>query len=259
MVIRKRKQPTPDFKLPPPYQPMTGERAPLQVQGVFPYCVLMQVASKDDKDDYVLCRGFDCRMNRFIEYEEGNSDKPGIPVAKPYGSRRKGLYKMAGMYAASLPFQSSNASPVLAKIRIGQNPGKSQVSPGHPADLLEEVDELLTDDGKYVNWMFIEQGSATLYWCMLMEAHPGADTCFDIIVGDWDAEFNKWIFTCADTPDIGVDFHYDAPLPEIYACGWFEKHPSDTTDSGWIYHVVSLDCTSRGACADLTATGCGEA
>ncbi len=123
----------------------------------------------------------------------------------------------------------------------------------------EEVDELLTDDGKYVNWMFIEQGSATLYWCMLMEAHPGADTCFDIIVGDWDAEFNKWIFTCADTPDIGVDFHYDAPLPEIYACGWFEKHPSDTTDSGWIYHVVSLDCTSRGACADLTATGCGEA
>ena len=52
MTIRKRRQATPSFRLPPPYQPITGERAPLMVQGEYPYCAMMQVAAEDEYDNY---------------------------------------------------------------------------------------------------------------------------------------------------------------------------------------------------------------
>ena len=94
MTIRKRRQPTPHFKMPPPFEPLTGERAQLLAQGVFPYCAMMQVAAEDEHDNYVICRGFDTRIRKFIDYEEGNSDKPGIPVAKPYGRRSAGGYEI---------------------------------------------------------------------------------------------------------------------------------------------------------------------
>lgn len=98
-----------------------------------------------------------------------------------------------------------------------------------------------------------------LVWAMLMENHPGNDICFDIIIGEWNSETNTWEFDCQTTAgdyEVGIDFHYGAPFPDIYACGWFKRMPSGTTDSGNIYHVVSLDCTSRGSCANLTTTGC---
>jgi hypothetical protein len=95
---------------------MKGERAPLQMEGVFPYCVLLQVAAEDDQDNYVLCRGFDPRIGKFIDYAEGNSDKPGIPVAKPYGNRSVGMYQIGEMHAALLPTQSSSPEPYGAKV-----------------------------------------------------------------------------------------------------------------------------------------------
>lgn len=165
-MFRKHRNPTPGFRMPPPFQPMTGTHAALQVPGVFPHCVLMQVAAEDTEDEYVLCRGFDPRINKFIDYEEGNEDKPGIPVAKPYRCRMAGLYHMAEIYAAALPVQSSCPSPTGAKIRIGQNPGKAKTSTGPPADLDEEVEELFTTEGKAVNWMFID--------------FPGEQVCFEL-------------------------------------------------------------------------------
>ena len=161
-MFRKRRQPTPNFRIPPPYQPITGQRAPLQIEGVTPYCVLMQVAADDTEADYVLCRGFDTRINRFVDYESGNSDKPGIPVAKPYGSRLAGIYQIGAIYAAALPVQGTCPSPTDAKIRLGQNPGVASVSDGHPADLDEEVEELRTSDDGAVNWMFIGYGGTTI-------------------------------------------------------------------------------------------------
>lgn len=169
-MFRKRKNPAPSFRMPPPFQPISGQHAALHASGLWPYCVLMQVAKADVHKNYCVCRGFDPRIQKFIDYEEGNEDKPGIPVAKPYGSRRTGLYEVAQIFAAALPIQSSDGSaspssvyrvppsPTTAPIRLGQNPGKA--SDGHPADLQETVEPLLTDEGKYINWMFLEVPSA---------------------------------------------------------------------------------------------------
>ena len=155
-MFRKRRNPTPSFRIPTAFQPMSGNQAALQVPGVFPYVVLMQVAAEDTEPNYVLCRGFDPRINKFVDYEADNTDKPGIPVAKPYGQRAKGLYGIAQMYAAALPIQCYSPSPTEAKIRLGQNPGKAAESAGHPSSLTEEVEILYTTEGKAINWMFIE-------------------------------------------------------------------------------------------------------
>lgn len=104
-------------------------------------------------------------------------------------------------------------------------------------------------------------GASGDYWCMLMEDHPGLDKCFKIIVGEWNPATNGWDFDC-ETPEneweTGVDFHNGVPYPDEFACGWFQRQPSDTTASGYIYVVKSLDCTSRGECDNISATGCDE-
>jgi hypothetical protein len=92
-----------------------------------------------------------------------------------------------------------------------------------------------------------------LYWCMLMEAHPGQNTCFDIIVGTWCPAEHKFRFDC-DTLETdyetGIDFHYGVPYPtEAGARGWFKRMESTWTDSGYIYVCVSLDCESPGTCS----------
>jgi len=146
MTIRKRRQPTPHFKLPPPYQPITGERASLMAKGDYPYCAMMQVAAEDTHADYVICRGFDPRIRKFFNYEEGNDDKPGIPVAKPYGSRGAAQYEIGQVFPAVIPLT-----------RLGQNSGVAADTTGHPADLDEEVEILKTDDdSKVINWLLLE-------------------------------------------------------------------------------------------------------
>jgi hypothetical protein len=156
---RKRRQPTPDYKLPPPYQPITGERATLAIPGVYPYSAMMQVAAEDTHKNYVICRGFDIRINRFIDYESGNADKPGIPVAKPFSKRTVGAYEIAEIHPALLPLQSSNPSPVDVPWRVGQNPGVA--TDGQPASLNELVDELYTDEGILINWMLIDSAGGS--------------------------------------------------------------------------------------------------
>jgi hypothetical protein len=160
-MFRKRKQPTPLFRLPPPYNPITTERGDLVTSGAAPYCAMMQVAEEDTHDNYVLCRGFDIRTNKFVDYENGNANKPGIPVAKPYGNRATSLYFIGQIIPAILPLQSSGPSPDDVLWRLGQNPGVSAVSSGHPADLDEQVNSLSTDEGKRINWMLLDSSSST--------------------------------------------------------------------------------------------------
>lgn len=136
MTIRKRKTPTPYFKLPPPFNPISGERAALVTHGVSPYCALMQIAEEDVHENYVICRGFDPRIRKFLD---------SIPVAKPYGSREAGEYTVGQVFPALLPLQ-----------RLGQTPGVASVTQGHPADLDEVVDNLYTDDGTAINWLLID-------------------------------------------------------------------------------------------------------
>ena len=172
MTIRKRRQPTPGFGLPPPYQPITGERAKLIVQGLFPYCALVQVAAEDTHDDYVVCRGYDPRVKRYFDYEEGDADKEGFAVAKPYGNRTSGIYEIGQVFIALLPIG-----------QLGQNPGVAADTEGHPADLDEDVDILYDTDSKVVNWMIVEPPSiASMITASVNEASDVAasDATFNI-------------------------------------------------------------------------------
>lgn len=92
-----------------------------------------------------------------------------------------------------------------------------------------------------------------LYWCILMEAHPGRGKCFNIIVGTWCPVEHQFRFDCdAVAFETGIDFHYGVPYPiEIGARGWFKRMPSAWTDSGYIYVCVSLDCESPGECNEV--------
>ena len=155
-MFRPRKNPTPGFRMATPFQPMSGEHAALRLQGIYPYCSMMQIAAPDTIDDYVICRGFDTRIGRFIDYAAGDPNKPGIAVAKPYGKRSAGVYQVAEIYLALLPLQTDNASPSDVPWRVGQNPGVAAVTQGHPADLNELVDFLKDASGTYINWMLVD-------------------------------------------------------------------------------------------------------
>jgi hypothetical protein len=201
MTIRKRRQPTPYFKLPPPYSPVSGETAALDWTGIFPFVAMMQVAKEDVHKNYVICRGHDIRFNLFYDYEAGNPDKPGIAIAKPYGRRRTCVYRIAQILPAVIPMQSWNPQPATVPWRVGKNPGVATVSSGHPADLLEEVEKLYTDEGKLIDWMFLEDDDEDLMVRALECIKPG-DT-------DKRAQPQKWDGTC------WVD---DDDKPEVYIC-----------------------------------------
>ena len=91
-----------------------------------------------------------------------------------------------------------------------------------------------------------------LYWCILMEAHPGQGQCFDLLVGTWCPVEHQFRFDCdAEEFETGIDFHYGVPYPEEPgARGWFKRMPSAWTTSGYIYVCVSLDCESPGECGE---------
>lgn len=92
--------------------------------------------------------------------------------------------------------------------------------------------------------------NSDLYWCMLMENHPGRGKCFDMVIGEWCSGEHKFRFDCDATEfETGIDWHYGVPYPDKYAQGWFQRMPSDWTDSGYIYVCVSLDCESDDDCA----------
>lgn len=189
MTIRKRRQPTPDFKLPPPYEPITGRQAPLKAEGEFPYCALMQVAAEDSHADYVICRGFDTRIRRFVDYEAGNADKPGIAVAKPYGNRVMCYYKVGSVYPAFLPLG-----------KLGQNPGVvddiRDACLGQPEGLDVEVEFLKDENDKYINWMLIDSGPAFLWVELKHDLYPCGVIEGYVLTSDSEG---NWCDTCEHT------------------------------------------------------------
>lgn len=171
MSFRKRRRPTPHFKVPNPFNPIQGGQANLRQDGLSPYCSMMQVAAEDIYENYVICRGFDTRILRFVDYAEGDDNKPGISVAKPFGNRVVGKYKIAEVYPALLPTQGNTEftgfrqvtytppSPVDVEWRVGQNPGKvtgGGLEGGQPEELTDTIEILYDHNGKVVNWMLID-------------------------------------------------------------------------------------------------------
>lgn len=102
-----------------------------------------------------------------------------------------------------------------------------------------------------------DESEDELYWCILVEAHPGRGRCFNMLIGTWCPSEHKFRFDCDATEyEIGIDWHYGVPYPtEAGARGWFKRMTSNWTDSGYIYVCVSLDCESPGACDGDYDTG----
>jgi hypothetical protein len=138
--------------MPPPYNPMTGQFAPLVQPGEYPYCALVQIAEEDTHDDYVVCRGYDPRTKTFWLYDESDETKNGFSVAKPYSNRRPGQYQVGHIFPALLPL-----------CQRGQTPGVAATSQGQPADLDEEIEILYSDEGKVINWLLLDTGQANVF------------------------------------------------------------------------------------------------
>jgi hypothetical protein len=155
-----------------PYHPLRGDKDNMRQDGTSPFCAMFQVASDDVYDDYVICRGFDTRILKFIDYEEGNDDKPGISVAKPFGNRTAGTYEIGEVYPAFLPTQGNAdftdfrqvtyvpPSPIAVMWRVGQNPGVvedgSELDGGQPEDLDATIEILYDHNDKVINWLLID-------------------------------------------------------------------------------------------------------
>ncbi len=164
MFFRKRRRPTPGFKVPSPFNPVQGEHASLRQDGVSPFCAMMQITEEDTYENYVICRGFDPRILRFME---------NISVAKPFGKRAPGTYQIAEVYPAFLPTQGNAdftdfrnttyvpPSPANVAWRVGQNPGvvSDGLDGGQPAELTDEIGILYDHNGKVINWLLIDSGS----------------------------------------------------------------------------------------------------
>lgn len=172
---RKRRRPTSEFKIPNVFNPITGTHSTLREEGIHPYCAMVQVAAADTYEDYVICRGFDPRILKFVDYAAGDPDKLGISVAKPFGNRTTGNYTIGEIYPAFLPTQGSVGevggtqlgdytppSPTAVDWRVGQNAGTATPSGagGHPTALVDAIEELIDHNGVHVQWMLISGGAS---------------------------------------------------------------------------------------------------
>lgn len=215
------------------------------LEGVFPYVAMMQVAAEDTEDDYVICRGFDIRMDRFIDYAAGDADKPGIPVAKPYGRRQSGLYRIGQVFPAILPFQTGSPSPSSVPWRVGQNPGVAADSVGHPADLNETINALEDSGFTKIAWQLLDDPDGPQRFCLAVD-HPGRGVVFTVYRGTWDPDTHAWTFDTSVAIE-AIDWFNGAPEPNSGARCWGVERPSNTY--GVIVEVLELDCDSPGACS----------
>lgn len=260
-MFRKRKVSTPGFGH-TPYNPLHGDQANLRQDGTAPYCAMMQVAADDTYDDYVICRGFDTRILKFIDYAEGDEDKPGISVAKPFGLRKPDTYRIGEIYPAFLPTQGNALfndfrqvtytppSPVAVEWRVGQNPGVVSgggLDGGQPEDLSDTIEILRDHNGKVVNWMLIDStpdpGSTVEYVITAVGSvettgpYTGLKIASVVIKGASDASL---IDTTVDVVDHSGGLFDDPDDPTM--AGW----------TGWAFWAVYKSLESGVDCDTLT-------
>ena len=166
MVRRRRTPITPHFRIPPPFNPLTGQFAALGQTPDLTRVAMMQVSEEDTHDNYVVCRGYDPETKRF--YNE-------VLVAKPYGQRGTGKsYQVGEIYAA-----------VKAHTRLGDNSGKAAESTGHPEDLDEEVEILKDDDNeKPIAWLLLDSAEGDLRFELTATFEHGGTAIADVIGGE---------------------------------------------------------------------------
>lgn len=231
IMFRKRKRPTPQFKIPSPFNPIQGENANLRQDGTAPYCAMMQVAAEDTYTNYVICRGFDTRILRFIDYAAGDDDKPGISVAKPFGKRRTGTYSIGQVYPALLPTQGNDTfsgfrqvtyvppSPVDVNWRLGQNPGvvSGGSDGGQPESLSDTIEILYDHNGNVINWLLIDSsggGEGSRIRFRIVDV-----VCYGDILDHVVAEWTHYSGGCENPPgadEYGYVDIYDSCVMEYY-------------------------------------------
>jgi hypothetical protein len=235
-----------------PLDATTGKLEQLVNPREDPYCAMMQVAAADTHCNYVVCRGWDPREHRYYEYEAGSATKVGIPVAKPFGKRMKGIYRVGQVFPAILPLSSGAERDGIIIPTIGQNPGKAEVTgdecKGHPEALTEEI-FLLKDDSDiiHISWMLLDGGEEDVKFCTA-EAHAGFGIPFTAYApGVWNPSTHDYDFTCdTDHTHHIIDRDYGVPTPGAGSQGYAKWKASDTY--GKILVVKTFDCTSRGPC-----------
>lgn len=231
MAFRKRKVATPGFGH-TPWNPIQGDQANLRQDGTAPYCAMMQIAATDIYKNFVICRGFDTRILRFVDYVPGNPNKPGISVAKPFGKRQTGTYEIGEVYPALLPTQGNALftdfrqvafvppSPVGVNWRVGQNPGVvvGGVQGGQPANLSEMISILYDHNGKVINWLLIDSsggtGDSSRIRFRIVEV-----ICYGEMLDHVVAEWTHYSGGCDNPPDAdeyGYVAIYDSCVMEYY-------------------------------------------
>ena len=147
MVFRKRKNPTPAFNLPEPFNPITAERAGLPNPRDITRLAYFQVFEEDNHSDYLVCRGFDPESGHFYDGTKGT-----VSVAKPWNLRGRRAFEVGWILVCC-----------KCKSLLGENAGKAESSVGQPADVVESIVPLADDEGKWVTWISLtwyEEGSS---------------------------------------------------------------------------------------------------
>ena len=234
---------------------MTGERHKLLVEGVYPYCAMMQVAAEDTHCNYVVCRGYDTRDRRYYDYAEGDAAQPGIAVAKPYWSRFVGVYRIGQGYPAVLPLSSGAEDDGKIVPRIGQNPGRVEGNEcrGNPLTLEEEIVLLADENGVYISWMLLDGGPGKVYFELRAELVQWSGDIVDAARKTWDptADGGKGGYTvpdCADTIKVGDlnEIGHNAGV-EGYGSGIMHERENEPY---WVCVIDDLCCPGdeQGSC-----------
>lgn len=183
---RKRRAPAPGFKIPAPFNPITGQHAQIGSHGILSVCAIVQVIEEDTHDNYVVCRGFDPADGRFYNT---------INVAKPYSVRGTKPYKVAEVYPA-----------IKALGKLGFSPGVAATTTGQPADLDEEVEILKNETAEG------EEGENVISWLLLDTSH---DLSYTQIVDVTNMTEEDWGLYDI----VGVAGVQDTPITD--GPGWF--------------------------------------
>ena len=222
---------------------------------------MVQVAAEDTYADYVICRGFDPRILKFIDYEEGNSDKPGISVAKPFGKRSASTYEIAEVHPAFLPTQGNSGfddfrqviytppSPTAVEWRVGQNPGvvTGGLEGGQPENLTEEIGILYDHNGKVVNWMLIDSSGAkngSIEYTIDSVTTAGSSSPYN---GLKVATVTIELITCGR----GVEIGDSVEVVDHSGCIFNEDNADLVDRYGWADWKVSADLSTGASPGDL--------
>lgn len=96
-----------------------------------------------------------------------------------------------------------------------------------------------------MEWRVIAMFRSGLIGGCLAEDHPGCKTKFNIYLGTWSPDSDKWIYDTSATV-AAIDLRYGVPYPDAGSTGLFQPMPSVTY--GTIYETVALDCVTPGEC-----------